>query len=245
MTNQNLFDSSWTEQVTVPVKRVGERWEFFYGGDVPVKDGTLGELTFSANQISSLEFLRRVTAELTFKVLEEGTPLLVALSNRGNASPYAEYGPQYFPQGIPPGTSQWERVYLGPVKTSARKSDPCQQKLIPETGGLWLKLRGFERCELSSSTVLMPKDFQEPTAISLNHAFTLLSRVYETHRISNTGNVYTRVFYQDNDECWYPLDDLRRGVQAKGERKLLNELWVQVENLLGWRPISSEAKRRR
>lgn len=40
----SYFDPNWTEKVTVPVKRVGERWEFFYGGDVPVKEGTLGEL---------------------------------------------------------------------------------------------------------------------------------------------------------------------------------------------------------
>lgn len=241
--NGSYFDPDWTEQVTVPVKRVGERWEFFYGGDVPVKEGTLGELTFSASQISGEEFRRRVTTELTFKVLEEGTPLLIALSNRGKTNPYSDYEPRFFPQGIPAGTSQWERIYLGPPKKSAN-DNPRQQELIPETGGLWLKFRGFERCELASSTVVMPAGFSEPTAISLNHAFTLLSRVYETHRISNTGNVYTRVFYQDKDECWYPLDDLRRGVQAEGERQLLHELWSQVEKLLGWRPIR-EAKRKR
>jgi hypothetical protein len=37
----NFFDPLWTEKVTVPVKRVGDTWEFFYGGDVPVKEGTL------------------------------------------------------------------------------------------------------------------------------------------------------------------------------------------------------------
>ena len=46
----SYFDPDWAAKVTVPVKRVGERWEFFYGGDVPVKEGTLGELTLSAEQ---------------------------------------------------------------------------------------------------------------------------------------------------------------------------------------------------
>ena len=32
----SYFDPDWTAKVTVPVKRVGERWEFFYGGDMPV-----------------------------------------------------------------------------------------------------------------------------------------------------------------------------------------------------------------
>ena len=28
----SYFDPDWAAKVTVPVKRVGERWEFFYGG---------------------------------------------------------------------------------------------------------------------------------------------------------------------------------------------------------------------
>ena len=79
----------------------------------------------------------------------------------------------------------------------------------------------------------------------LNHALTLLSQTYEKHRISNTGNVYARIFYQDKDECWYPLDDLRSGVQAKRERQLLNETWAQIEMTLGWRPVSLPKRLRR
>jgi hypothetical protein len=76
-----------------------------------------------------------------------------------------------------------------------------------------LKVKGLERCELSSSTIVlpdgvpMPEGFPDSSVKSLNHALTLLSQTYEKHRISNTGNVYTRVFYQDKDERWYPLDD--------------------------------------
>ncbi len=50
--SSNYFDPDWTAKVTIPVKRVGERWEFFYGGDVPVKEGTLGMPTFSVERIS-------------------------------------------------------------------------------------------------------------------------------------------------------------------------------------------------
>ena len=49
----NFFDPLWTSKVTVPVKRVGDLWEFFYGGDVPVKEGTLGELSVSALTLNS------------------------------------------------------------------------------------------------------------------------------------------------------------------------------------------------
>ena len=60
----SYFDPDWTAKVTVPVKRVGERWEFFYGGDVPVKEGTLGELTLSADRITDEGFRKRVMQEL-------------------------------------------------------------------------------------------------------------------------------------------------------------------------------------
>jgi hypothetical protein len=134
-----------------------------------------------------------------------------------------------------------ERIWLGPVKKT-----PDEAPLDPtiESGGLWLKLKGLERSELQGSTVQMPAGFVPTVAISLNHAFTMLSKAYEKHRISNTGNVYSRVFYQDRNKHWYPLDDLRTGVQAEGERKLLNELWAQVEQTLGWRPAPPKKRRK-
>ena len=237
----NYFDPLWTEKTTVPVKRVGDRWEFLYGGDVPVKDGTIGELTFSTNQILDTEFLQRVTSELTVKVLEEGTSLLVALSDRSQNGSHIGVWPTPIPLNVPPGTSRWAHVKLGPPQ---KKHGILQAELTPETGGLWLKVKGIERCELTSSTILLPDgfpmsvEFADRSVKSLNHALTLLSQTYETHRISNTGNVYTRVFYRDKDECWYPLDDIRCGVQANRERQLQYETWAQIEMMLGWRPIS-------
>jgi hypothetical protein len=231
----NYFDPDWTAKVTVPVKRVGERWEFFYGGDVPVREGTLGELTISADQITDEQFRLRVKQELTVKILDEGIELLVALSDRSENGQHIGAWPTPYPASVPPGTTRFERVTLGPCKVK-----PGQQELVesaPERGGLWLKLRGLERSELSGSTVKMPSGFPTSTATSLNHAFTLLSQAHEKHRISNTGNVYTRVFYQDRNKRWYPLDDLRKGVQAESERQLLNDLWAQVEQKLGWRPM--------
>ncbi|MFA7606285.1 MAG: hypothetical protein WCY08_06855 [Rhodocyclaceae bacterium] len=49
---------------------------------------------------------------------------------------------------------------------------------------------------------------------------------------------------QDRDKCWYPLDDLRRGVQAKAERTLLNQIWADIEKTLGWRPVFPSGKGR-
>lgn len=57
--SSNYFDADWTEKVTLPVKRVGAHWEFFYGGDVPVREGTLAELTLDARDISAWDEVER------------------------------------------------------------------------------------------------------------------------------------------------------------------------------------------
>lgn len=243
--SSNYFDSDWTAKVTVPVKCVGERWEFFCGGDVPVKDGTLGELSLNANQITDERFRLQVTQELTVKILDEKTPLLVALSDRSTNGRLAGHWPKPHPLKVPMGTTRFERIRLGPLKKKITENLTLDPQFV--RGGLFLKLTGLERCELHGSTVLMPEGFSQLTATSLNHAFTLLSQAHEKHRISNTGNVYTRVFYEDLDKCWHPLDDLRMGVQAAGERQLLHGLWAEVEKKLGWRPtpVADRLRRRK
>jgi len=233
------FNPKRNKTIRVPVKRVAGRWEFFYGGELPVKDGTVAELRLDLDAIDNEVWRDRLTAQHEFKVLDEGTTLLVGLSDRVHVK-WEGLTPRHFPAGIPPGVSRWERIRLGPVKKKVRgttRSGSGGSRFATETGGLWLRITGIDRCELFSGMILMPEGFPVHEAISLNHAFTLLSREYERHRISNTGNVYTRIFYEDEDRCWYPLDDLRRGVQAKVEQKLLRALWNDIRAKLGWLPI--------
>lgn len=234
--SQYYFDPAWTEKVTIPVKCVGNHWEFFYGGDIPVKDGTLGELALSAPSITDPSFLKRVSQILDIKVLPEGSDLLIALNDRSihdiNGWPDIPW------QHVPNGTTRFERVTIGPLQPNQR---PLSQE--DKSGGLWLRLKGLERTEIRSSSILMPKDFPAKEANSLNHAFTLFSKEYEKHRISNTGNVYKQVFYQEQNGKWYPLGDLRRGAQAQGERALLASAWKEIEQALGWRPAGKESRK--
>lgn len=82
-----MYDHDWTRKLTLPVKMVNGQWEFLLGGAVPVKDGTLAELTVPLDRITDAEFAKRVTAESTVKVLPAGSTLYVALSDRAGASP--------------------------------------------------------------------------------------------------------------------------------------------------------------
>jgi hypothetical protein len=242
----SYHDSDWSEQVTIPVMRVGDRWEFFYGGDVPVREGALGHLTLSSSQVSDSEFLERLQKPATVKVLNEGAPLLVALSDRDQGV--------FLPPGtktrmslkLPAGTTRLVQVRLGPARNKAiqRKLDEDDESIDDGSGGLWLKVKGLDKAELLGSTIQMPDGFEEPFAISLNHALTMLSERYEKHRISHTGNVYTRVFYQESNDYWYPLADLREGVLAGAERQLMVDAWQALEKQLGWRPVAKPSKKK-
>ena len=236
--SHNYFAPNWTEKITLPVKRVDAHWEFFYGGDVPVQDGCLAELTIDVSCITDPEFLKRTNQKLEVKVLPVGSPLLVALSDRNQARTRIGPWPEASREDIPNGTTRFEKVWVGPPKET-------QQNLLQEdrSGGLWLRLKGLERTEIRSSTIVMPPGFPTATASSLNHAFTLLSKEYETHRISNTGNVYKQCFYQEKNGKWYPLNDLRHGVQVKGERALLASAWTEIEKALGWRPTDKKPRK--
>lgn len=232
MGEDDFFDASWVEKVTLPVRRVGSGWQLYYGGDIPAREGALGDLTLNAHDIVDEQFMDRMTQELQVKVLDEGTELLVALIDRDTEGQLVGF-PEERPRGVPMGTTRFERIRLGPAERDAGVDADAEG---PLPGGLWLKVKGLQRCELVSGSILLPEGLGVAAAASLNHAFTLLSARYETHRRSHTGSVYGRVFYQEANGRWFPIDDLRRGVLAMAERPLLKRTWEAVDHALGWRP---------
>ena len=228
-------------QITLPVKRVGDRWEFLDGGDIPVVDGVQANLTISIHQITDEQFLARVNQDVRVKVLNQGTRLLIALVDKNDNQTLGKKWQGALPVRLPPGTTRLEEVFLGERKEqkSAELNDEVD---ADQHGGLWLRIRGLNKSELISSSIVLPEGLQDDNAISLNHAFTILSKKYEIHRLSNTGNVYTHVFYQEKNGHWYPLSDLRSGVLGDVERSLIREVWREVEQKLGWRPVPNLKK---
>jgi len=233
-------DPSWTDKVTIPVKRVGDQWEFFYGGPVPVKDGAVGELVLSASQVTDKSFLKQLQQQALVKVLPEGTELWVALSDQTESKISAVQSELIDRSDFPAGTTRFESVFLGPAKKKVTAGGLFEEE---GSGGLWLKVKGLDKTDLISSTIRMPAELGQKTAISLNHALTMLSERHEIHRLSHTGNVYTRVFYQEGNGRWYPLADLREGVMANAERTLIADSWKQLEALIGCRPVVRPRKK--
>ena len=75
-------------------------------------------------------------------------------------------------------------------------------------------------------SIELPAGVASEGAISLNHAFTLLSEVYEPWRKAHTGSVYERFYYLESDGKWYPLALLRDAGIAQQEQKIAKDLWA-------------------
>jgi hypothetical protein len=221
-----------TRHLRIPVRSVDSVWEFSLGGRVPVKEATEAELVVDRKSISDPEFLELMERKARHKVLEEGTPLLVSLSVKHERPPPENLKPllkryddfhgsiaaEFLNTWSPRGLSFVEVKLAGPDHKQARLFDT-------ERGGLWLITKGIEAIGLRSTTIQLPEEISVGRIVSLNHAYTKLSEIFESWRIAHTGNIYTNVLYQERNGKWYPLDLLRNKALDKQEQEIAKELW--------------------
>lgn len=203
----NYDDEDNGKKIKVPFKKVGDRIEYLFGGDIPIEDGCIGQLIVPIDAITDQAFKDNLLIESSVKVLPAGTQILIGMTRENIA--YKEdpnYPVDYY--YLTPGISYFEPVLLeSPVKHSL--SNSSSQPSAKNEGGLWLKLKGLDDCEVKSGPVRMINHPELNNAISLNHAYTLLSEKIEKHRISHTGNIYKRCYYKEKNGKWYPLKLLR------------------------------------
>lgn len=233
------------EYITLPVKLVNGQWELAYGGSTGIRNGAFAELRTAISDIEDEEVKKRLTQMVAVPVLPMGATLLVGLSAAGEGT-CTEY--KRTPViDVPLGCARFVEVTIG-------KPSPQTKLLDREAGGLWIRQRGVDKTELICSRVNMPDGFDPAEATSLNHACTLLSEKFETHRISHTKNVYQYVFFLGEARrspvggprvAWQPLEYLRAGVIADVENAIVARAWQQLEKELGFRPIALDPARRR
>lgn len=234
----NYWDS--VDYVTLPVKLVDGSWELLYGGTTGIRNGTCGELRVTVTSIEDEVVRQRLTQVVTVKVFDEDTELLVALRDR-EQPPSLSSRPVIDRADVPMGCTRFESIRIG-------TGTPSTQRIDSARGGLWIRQRGVDRTDLLCSGIRMPNGFDQAMANSLNHACTLLSEEYETHRISHTLNVYQHVFYRESGETerWRPLEVLRNGNIADMERSIMVDAWRKLEEKLGFRPVGKvDTKQRR
>lgn len=178
--------------VTIPVKVVNGKLEYFYGGDLPkLEDGIIGELVLPIFAINDKAFLKSISHEVTVDFLPKGTKLFASMYVDNFAAIDQKLRP--FMEGL-----QYVPIVLNE--------------------DLQFKFRGTKKSELLQCKCQIEALGIE--ARSLNQAYSLISEKYEIQRMSHTGNVFTKISYKVNDH-YVPISVIREEKAADYEKEYL------------------------
>lgn len=223
--------------VRLPMKYIKGRWVLEYGGDLPIEHGASGQLCLEASSIEPSKQKDLFLKEERFQILPEGTALRVLVDVRDWSS---------LTKAQAACLHSWEEVHpyqhtipfprLSPdhclVEVQIGRPSSAQSSwLDDEEGGLWLRTEGVTSIGLLSSQIALPSCVSNRPAQSLNHAYTLLSELFEPWRRTHTGSVYRLVFYKEGDGNWYPLRLLRDNRLAVKSQQIAYELWLQMSRV--------------
>lgn len=226
----------YEKNIRFAVKFLEGRWILETGGEIPVAESQTAEMLVPESAVTDQDILREMRTKTVVQVLERGVKLRAYLATKTNQGisdmQLAELvdWPTYQAEIAPMAIDNWSS---GPLRFFELTIGPATEKqskdLMLREGGLWIVLKGRKVEGLKSSRFDLPECISKEPATSLNHAFTLLSEVYEPWRISHTGNVYDRFLYQEENEKWYPLSLLRDYQLSQQDQKIAYGLW---QNLL-------------
>jgi len=202
------------------VRFVEGRLDLLYGGALPaLKEGAVGELILPEWEVTD-----RYVAALLQQVAEvEMFPAETHLFVQVRLPPQAA-----------PGISGYHRSILV-WSNSSWSAGPHMEIVILEP--LMIILRGTKLGELQGYRVQIPVLQGALSAgteiMSINHAYTLISQLIETHRRSHNGNVFDKVFFRDDKGALRPLAHRREHLEAEAEYALIMMLrpwWINTHD---------------
>lgn len=203
----NIIPDKFAKTVRIPVRVSKGNVTFFYGGSLPImEDNIIGDLVVPAYAIKDPEILKKLSQETIKNVLPSGTILLV----------------EFHPKDFDNLDANTEHHFRETFRRYLQKDS--ENAFFQIRGGyseviLKEPLRVFTRG--TKFPVLAPCicdiPFLKIEARSLNHAYTLMSQVFEPSRMTHTGNVFKRVYFKDSDGRWYPLNRISSGLRADEE----------------------------
>lgn len=161
-----------------------------------IKAGTIGDLIVPAASILDAAERAALEAESVVRLLRGGTSVFVSLSpERVEVDRRCELlKPSDL--GISPGMAGTGYCF---AEVTLREE-------------LKLRVRGNKEPCLEPCKCFIRVLGKE--AVSLNHAFTLLSTGFETKRLSHSGNAFSRVYcFSEDHKSWYPLNELRGHIE--------------------------------
>jgi hypothetical protein len=211
-----------------PAQFIDGAWECKFGGQIPVGPGTNAEIIVDRGSISDAEFLKTLEAKDFHKVLDEDAILLVGLTVRPEnplrnklKQLLRSYGELWRELGTTTPDLDSDDTHFVEVRLAG--PNKRQAKLLGTSrGGLWLMTEGIEATGLVSTTIKLPEKITNDPVASVNHAYTRLSEIFETSRISarcasEQGAAKSRTQNRSG-----PLDEIH-GQNDKRSSKSLNE----------------------
>ena len=154
---------------------------------------------------------------ITQRVLPENSKLMVALTINGDING------DILPENLTKYLISLNNCQFGSNAFYNRLSNKTKFVEITANDGVFLQFKGLNQVGISTGSIDLPPYSEDVEAKaeqvdSLNFAFTRLSEKYEPWRKAHTGNVYERIFYQEKNNKWYPLDVMRSSISAKDDQ---------------------------
>jgi hypothetical protein len=207
-----------------------------------LKDRTIGELTILATSVPDEKKRQELLATVKIEIVPPDTMLLALMK------PYSDFGAFLNPDvkdTLPPELMEHafnprergENI-VGPIDGGILIPFIIRMPLKMELrGGSKTARLDFCHCDI----VTLQKE-----AGSVNHAYTVLSEVYEPRRMSHTGNVFTKIYYLNvHKRLWEPLEAIRQTQMMKTSMSQPEQgqghFWkIPTKHL---RPLIAEAKK--
>ena len=193
-----MITDPYKKTLRIPVRLKDGQVQLFHGGPLPkIKGDAIADLIIESFYFENPADVARLDTKKTVPILPNGSVLMARLSKDycDNTS------------GLREG-----------LKVKPELGYPVAFAAIQLKGDLELTLVSGKSAHLSECPCVLPS-INNLEASSINHAFTLASRHYETHRRSNGGNVFLSVYFEDGN-IWRPLKDLRSKHEAEFETEI-------------------------
>ncbi len=197
-----------TQTVLIPAEVKNGRFEYFYGGPLPpFREGTVVEMRVNPDNITDGRFLADLQRRQFGRLLDGGETVYVAVSA---ASIPAVLADKALPvSSIVRGQANAGVGYkLGMVRLV--KVDLLQP--------LFMEVIGAKMGRLKPALCHIPGIGAD--AVSLSHAYRLISERFEPERISHSGNVYQKVVHVGPDSRCRLLESLRAQLENISDANL-------------------------
>ena len=193
-----MIPDPYKRSIRIPVRLKDGHFQLFHGGPLPkIKVGAVADLVIESHYFEEPADVERMEVSKTMPFLPKGSILMARIS-----TDYCES----------------KKGLIDALKIDPPLGYPIAFAPIQLTENLDLTLVFGKSAHLNDCPCILPS-INNFEARSVNHAFTLASRHYETRRRSNGGNVFLSVYYEDG-KVWRLLKDLRSKHEAEFETEI-------------------------